>query len=112
MAPYRVDEDGDAVGVYVGGDAVAQIEDVAGSVAVAGEHPQSFCPQYFGRGEQSGWIQVALQGDAALDRMPRFCQVRRPIDADGVATDACDFLQPGSATLREHDVGHAASVGL
>ena len=67
----EVDEPGDAVFGGVGGDAVAEVEDVAGAAGDAIENGFRAGEHLVGRGQESGGVEVALDGVIGTRRAPR-----------------------------------------
>ena len=78
------------------GDAVPQIENVTRVLAsaIALQQPSSFAGNLVGRGKKYGRVDVALQRHPVTDASARFPDVDCPVDADRIAADVSDRLQP------------------
>src|SRR5690606_7812685 len=83
--------------------AVAEIEDVAVAMTVAGEHTGGFLANAFWRGVQAVRIKVALQRDAVLDCSARIGEIRRPIHTQGVAAGVGHLAQARAAAFGEEN---------
>ncbi len=81
---HEVDDVGQRAGVGVRGDAVAQVEDVAGHVAGRGEHGQHAVAQHRAGREQRRRVEVALQGVARADPPGGLGEGQPEVDADDV----------------------------
>lgn len=78
---YRVDERTSIGRVDFRGDAVAEVEDVAGAAAVAGKDACDFLADGFRASVEHGRVHVALQRNLAADTLTRFADIAGPVQA-------------------------------
>ncbi|KPW18756.1 Uncharacterized protein ALO90_05439 [Pseudomonas amygdali pv. aesculi] len=91
---------------------MAEVEDVAGAAAVAGEDACNFLADGFRACVKHGRVHVALQRNLAADTLTRFADVAGPVQAQSIGADVGDAFQPQPAAFGEHDDRHLAPVVL
>src|SRR5512139_3377355 len=108
----RFYKDGGMVGFHMLVNAVAEIEDMAAALAVAGEDRRHFGADAFRRGVEDGRVHVALQSDLMADALARLAKVGGPVETEGIGTALRHRLQPLPAALCEEDHWHLAPFGF
>src|SRR5215467_2381275 len=85
------------VGVGVRPDAVAEVEDVAGTGAGLLEHRIDVAAQLERRRKERGRVEVALHGLAGAEQLAHLRQPRAPVDADDVDVEVDHRGHEGAA---------------
>ena len=88
---------------------MAEVEDVAAAFAVAMQNTAHFGADGFGRAEQGGRVEVALQRHLAAHVLPCLIEVYRRIQAERVGATFGHQLEPLAAAFGKQDNGHAAA---
>ena len=70
-------------------DAVAQIYDVSAAEEF-GDQAEGCVANLFGRGEENGWVEVTLDGDAGTSEGAEFVEWDAPVDTENVGADFDD----------------------
>src|SRR2546428_829678 len=83
-----------------GKDTVAEVEDVAGPAAGAGEDFVGRGEHAVERAEQQRRVEVALNGAVDADAVPRFVERRAPVRPDDVSAGRAPLAKTRSRTRR------------
>src|SRR5262249_2804505 len=78
----------------MGKDSVSEIENVSRSAPRLVENTNRLARDFFSRGEEHGWVEVALNGDLRAEPFPGRAQPNAPIQTDHVSAGvALEFEQ-------------------
>src|SRR5919197_2244149 len=91
-------------------DAMAEVEDVAGSSCGALQNVADLSGSFRGGSEQRDGFQVALDG-SRTDALPGGIQRNPPIDADDVTAGGREVLEKRRGTGAEVNHGHVCGLG-
>ena len=105
-----VDEGTHVLDRRAGQDAVAQVEDVAGTASRAPQDVVHAGQEALARGEEQRRIEVALDGDVGPRALPALVEWRPPVDADDGAAGLALDRQQVAGGRPEVDLGHIQAV--
>src|SRR5690348_11904366 len=91
---HRINQRSDMLGWRELRDTVAEVEHVAGAAPERVEDAARLALDGLGRAEKRHRVEVALQGDAIADAIPRVSQVGLPVDAERVGAGLRHRLEP------------------
>ena len=106
------DHGGGVIGIDIRMDAVAEVEDMPGAAAVAGEHAADLALDALGRGVEGAGVEVALQGDLVAHQRARVGEIHGPVNAESITAGLGHAVEPLAGALGEEHHRHTAAIGL
>src|SRR5258706_7370222 len=100
---YRVHQRRYVLGRGELGNAVAEIENAATSVSVAGQYLGRLPAYDFRRRQEHSRVEIALHGDAITDSSARLSDIDGPVETQRIGPALRETLEPRAPALGAYD---------
>ena len=96
---YRINKNGNVVGINIRINTMTQIEHMATTRAISGKNGSHLISYSLSISIQDSSIHVALDGNTVSESMSDFSQVYRPVYTNGITSCCRNILQPATTTF-------------